>query len=155
MYNTVPESIETLQLQVAYMEVGTNPIVFFPSGARFIPKLPSNSRSYKHEVGDFYYNSKFMNEKVIEESVNKGFLWLLLGFAQDKREALKGSPIAIVSRTPEGIEIKTAVIDGNNDRLCKTQAFMFYQFFPNSIVTAETGAGVIVERLYRSGELHG
>lgn len=152
MNKTVHESLDTLKMQVAYLEYGTNPVIYFPPDTPVIPQLPTGAKSLKREIGVFYFNPKILSEKIIDEAIAKDALWLLLGYVQDKGEAIgKGAPIAIVARDAAGNEVKTAVVDSNDERLASLQAYILYQWFPNCSVSSETVFGVIAERLHKSG----
>lgn len=154
-YQTVNESRHTLEKQVFYLERGTNPVVFFPSHASFIPQLPNGMKSIKREMGTFYFNPKFLNEGVIDAAIEKNSIWALLGFAQDKKEVLKtGSIIAIVARDTEGKEVKTAIISSGNENVASFQAYIFYHWFPGCVVKAETVFDVLAERLIDNGVIN-
>ncbi len=142
------ERFETLQLQVDALKNGTNPIVFFPKDTPQIPKAPDGMRIVRRSLGTFYANPSIISEKMIDEALKKKLLWALLGFVQSKKEALEsGTPIAVVARSAEGREIKTAVVDSSRQDLVSMQVYFFYQFFPESKVSAEPGYYVIAERL--------
>jgi hypothetical protein len=148
---TIPETYETLNMQVDYLEKGTNPIVYFPPNTQKMPKLPLNAKFFSTKVGVFYYNPKFVTEQIIKDSLEKGMEWLLLGYVQNISDAIKsGNPITVVARDGEGREIKAALIEGRQD-LASMQAFIFYQWFPGSIVESCNGFQVIVERLQSHG----
>jgi hypothetical protein len=146
--NTVPERFITLQLQVDALAAGTNPIVFFPHGTPAVPKLPEHMRSLRVDRrGLFYYNPKLVSENLIVESIHKKMMWALLGFVQNKEEALAGKPIAITVRDSNANEVKTAVVDSNNQDLVSLQAYIFSQMFPMFQVEATTVFHVIAERV--------
>lgn len=156
MIKTIHEPYKTLELQVEALKDGTNPIVFFPIGTPAIPKLPYGAKRAMKDSGIFYYNSSLISEDMIDQAIRKNLVYLLLGFVQDKKEAIKGGcPIAVVARDLDGNEIKTAVVDSYNPRLVSFQEYIFYQFFPKSIVRADTVFNVIAERLCKNGELDG
>jgi len=150
---TVPETLETLRLQVAFLATGTNPIVYFPKNTPVIPKLPQGMKEIIRKTGIFYYNPSIITEKLIDKAIQEDVVWAILGFVQDKKEAIKsGYPVAIVARDANRNEIKTAVVDSNNQQLLSAQAYIFYQFFPNSTVNAETVFAIIAERMIKNGE---
>jgi hypothetical protein len=146
--NTIPERFKTLQLQVDALAAGTNPIVFFPEGTPAMPKLPESMRSLRiNKHGWFYYNPKLLSEDLIKESIEKKMMWALLGFVQKKEEALEGKPIAITVRDSNANEVKTAVVDSNNQVLVSLQAYIFGQMFPMYQVEATTVFHVVAERI--------
>jgi hypothetical protein len=154
-YKTVPESFETLKLQVKYLAEGTNPIVFFPSNTNVMPKLPDNMRSLIRKEGVYYYNPTFLSESLITEAVEKGMGWLLLGFAQNKSEAIKSKvPIAITVRDQNAKEIKTAIVDSSIPELAQMQAYIFGQWFPYCRIESTTVFHIIAERLAEIGDLN-
>lgn len=144
---TISESLETLRLQVEYLKEGFNPVVFFPPDTKVIPKLPQGFKELRNEKGLFYFNPQLLTKGIIEEASEKGTLWLLLGFVQDKKEAIKEKPVAIVARDSKRTEIKTAVVGSNDEKLASLQAYIFYQWFPGCTVSAEPVFNVIAERL--------
>src|SRR5882724_1171628 len=138
-YTTVKETLQTLQTQVSYLEKGTNPIVFFPSDTPIIPQLPQGMKSLKKEMGVFYFNPRYVTESIIEEAIQKDAIWAVLGFVQDKKEAIKNNKaIVIIARDSEGNEIKSAVVDSEDERVASLQAFILYQWFPDCVVKSET-----------------
>ena len=146
--DTIPEKFETLQAQVEAMIEGTNPVVFFPSNTTRMPKLPQGFRSFMDDkIGMLYYNPKFINEGFIKEAISKKALWALLGFVQNKDEAVKGSPIAVTVRDVNSNEVKTAVVDSNNSDLVALQAYIFSQWFPKHKVETTTVFHIIAERI--------
>jgi hypothetical protein len=146
--NTLPEMFVTLQTQVNALAAGTNPIVFFPPNTKILPKLPEMARSYRREgYGLIYYNPKIISESLIKESIDKGMLWALLGFVQNKEDAAKGKPICITVRDDYGNEVKSAVVDSTNNDLVSLQSYIFHQMFPGFKVEATTVFNIMAERL--------
>jgi hypothetical protein len=145
---TVPETFKTLETQVEKMADGTNPIVFFPDGTKRLPKLPMGCRSVNKGLhGTFYFNPAFFSEDLIDTCIKQDSVWALLGFVQRKEEAVKGKPIAVTVRDMNDNEIKTAVVDSQNEELVALQAYIFSQWFPNCKVESTTVFHIIAERL--------
>jgi hypothetical protein len=130
--------------------------VFFPQDLHSFPKLPPGMKSLGRPEGVYYYNPRYLDGDKINEYCEKGMAWAMLGFAQNKCEALKSkTPITVTVRNLNGIEIKSALVDSENETLIKMQAYIFGQWFPYMPISMDNVFNVIAERLVAGGVING
>lgn len=112
--NTVPESNETLVEQQKQLLDGSRNAQLFPKGKGEL-KLPKGIYRAKMPNGDiFHYAPKRMNAKKLLQASKTGHENDVLGLGPiTKHEAVKRAskgehPVAIVERTPKGVETRAA-----------------------------------------------
>ena len=150
--NPIPETFNTLQMQVDALEAGTNPVVYFPPGAERKPVLPSNAlstviRGNVDGAGTYYFSPRHTTAENIIAAVHAGLHGKLLGFVQSKDEVAQGCPGVLVVRDSFGCEIKTAAVDVNNLMAMAAQKSILAFQFPGRSITVETMHDVLRDRV--------
>lgn len=148
----VHEKFKTLLRQVDALAAGTNPIVYFPPETRKFPRLPENAKAVivsegKSGDGVYFYLPGVTSEAIIRKAVHEDREWQLLGFVQNKEEVAKGMPVALVARDKDGVELKTAAIDGSQPDVAFQQWAVLNFQFPGSRIKAEPILKVLQERM--------
>jgi hypothetical protein len=150
--NPIPETFNTLQMQVDALAAGTNPVVYFPPGIDRLPVLPGNAQStviYGNGDGDgtYYFSPFHTTAENIHAAVRAGLHGKLLGFVQSKDEVALGYPGVLVVRDLFGCEIKAAAVDVNNLTAMAAQKSILAFQFPGKSITVETMHDVLRERV--------
>jgi hypothetical protein len=150
--NPIPETFNTLQMQVDALEAGTNPVVYFPPGVERLPVLPRNAKATiilreADGAGTYYFSPRHTTEENIHAAVNAGLHGKLLGFVQSKEEVAQGYPGLLVVRDSFGNEIKAAAVDVNNLTAMAAQKSILAFQFPGKSITVETMHDVLRQRV--------
>ena len=150
--NPIPETFNTLQMQVDALEAGTNPVVYFPFGTERLPIQPTNARCTTVHgdmpgAGTYYFSPRHTTAENIHAAVRAGLHGKLLGFVQSKDEVAQGYPGLLVVRDSFGNEIKSAAVDVNNLTAMAAQKSILAFQFPGKSITVETMHDVLRQRV--------
>lgn len=143
---TVPESSATLIEQQKALAEGRRPVQMFPVGTPELP-LPRGMKRAQTERGVFHYNPSLIDESTITRASAAGRENEILGLGPvSKAEAMaSGQPVAVVERTPGGIDVVGALT--TPDQVEATRSAMQAAAAPGNTIGAEPPGKVIAERL--------
>lgn len=118
---TEPESPATINLQMGQLSTGQRRVVMFPKG-QGIPDLstipPGVSLHHDHFGNIYAYRPDLIKKGTITHAATSNNLPQILGgplgMGAPDKSALQGTPIAVVSRAPDGTEAQITVTDQNN-----------------------------------------
>lgn len=124
----IPESPETLALQIQALTEGKSKAVLVTPGAE-MPALPEGMRIMKSEVGNWIYDPKKLKPYQIRDGILRNRYGELLGYVEPKSSATTQAVAAV----QDGVEAKTALASPEN---VAAQAEILQQQFPNAQVVA-------------------
>jgi hypothetical protein len=113
---TVPETPDTLKLQVGQLAAGDRRAVMFPRGTPLV-KRPAGVKYYQDADGNtYFYNPKLTDQRSIDAAISENRLPALLGATEGgmgapDKTALAGEPVAVVGRTREGVTTQATAAD--------------------------------------------
>ena len=146
---SLPESKETLAMQLKQLADGKRSAVFVAEGS---PKVfvPRGMNTIPTQEGRIHFNPKFMTADHVRQAVANGRLNDLLGYVQNKTEALDNSlrsgemPKFVVSRDEDGIEQDAAAV--SPDRVHEQAQIFAQRAKPGSKVGIEDSFKTIASR---------
>lgn len=158
---TTPESPDTIAVQLGQLGAfGAQPTpdqrkaVMFPGGQGMPTVFPEGTRIHNDGMGNIYvYRPDLIEPGEITRAARNNKLGEVLGGpmgmgAPDKTE-LKGEPLAVVARGPDGTEVQTTATDAEN--LPVTHAATQMVTPPGGSVSVEPAEKVIAEREGQEG----
>lgn len=104
--STIPEAPATLEAQVKSLSEGKNKAVLITEGEA-MPEYPSIFKSVKTDLGTWIYDPMKIKRGQIEQAVENGTYWKILGFKEPKSPE---TTQAVTATLPDGVEAKTAVV---------------------------------------------
>lgn len=146
---SLPESKETLTMQLKQLADGKRPAVFVAEGS---PKVlvPRGMNTIPTQEGRIHFNPEFMTADHVRQAIANGRLNDLLGYVQNKVEALDNSlrsgemPKFVVSRDENGIEQDAAAV--SPDRVHEQAQIFAQRAKPGSKVGIEDSFKTIASR---------
>lgn len=146
---SLPESKETLTMQLKQLADGKRPAVFVAEGS---PKVlvPRGMNTIPTQEGRIHFNPEFMSADHVRQVIANGRLSDLLGYVQNKVEALDNSlrsgnmPKFVVSRDEDGIEQDAAAV--SPDRVHEQAQIFAQRAKPGSKVGIEDSFKTIASR---------
>jgi hypothetical protein len=153
----IPESPETLRLQVKALEAGTVPVVMFPPATPkdSIPTLPEGmgwvELSKVIGAGLYYYNPKLVSLFQVWKAARDGTHGTLLGHLQDITEVFDGEPVAVQAVEPGTGTIQDSLVDSLKPGLVLAQAAVLRKRFPGCEIRIRPLKEVLSERLRDQG----
>lgn len=139
---TIPESQETLALQVDALKSGRAKAVLVTHGEE-IPELPKSLRLIESEVGEWIFNPLKIKASRILEKVEDGTYHELLGHVEPKSEGADQT----VTAYQDGVEAKSSVVSAKN---LKKQFKSLKKQFPKAEIVSggpEQALRVLEERI--------
>ena len=146
---SLPESKETLAMQLKQLADGKRSAVFVAEGS---PKVlvPRGMNTIPTHEGRIHFNPKFVSANHVHQAIANGRLSDLLGYVQNKSEALDsslrsgGMPKFVVSRDANGIEQDAAAV--SPDRVHEQAQIFAHRAKPGSMVGVEDSSKTIASR---------
>lgn len=150
----VPEGPATLAAQQDQVAAGRKPAMMFPRGTAELPPRPGMDR-IDTPRGAFHFNPQAIGPEAIARLSGGGRENQVLGlgpFNKDdiaRRVAAGEPPLAIVERTPDGQEVKSAI--GTHATAPMQRAAFEASKTPGNVVALEPVDGVLADRGFRRG----
>jgi hypothetical protein len=140
---TVPESAETLESQVKWLEQGNREAVLVTPGAPAV-RVPEGMATKETKAGTFIYNPNYLTGEAIDQAVEGNKVGELLGYGIAAKPAAGTEMGVVVVRGPDGTEKQAVVTDEKNVGQALEAARAVAG--PGDTVGLESGAKVIKER---------
>lgn len=151
----IPEAPATLQVQQQALAEGRKKAVLYPKGTE-TPATPEGMKSVKIKEGVVHFDPDQVKRQDVFAASKKGRLNELLDLGPANKEEVAArvqageAPVAVVERTPEGVEAKSAVgtSDGAGGGTAPDQAAALEQtkLAPENTVAVEPPQQVLQER---------
>lgn len=140
---TIPESNETLGMQLEAVVRGRTPAMLVTPGEEF-PEIPQGMRILDTDVGTWIYNPMVIGSAKIEQMVADGSYGEILGYVEPKPDYGQ-----VVTARQNGIEAKSGVVSPEN---VEAQAENFQMEFPGAEIDVgedEEAIRVLMDRILR------